>query len=358
MSQDEKMGLRHRSKESSPLAKKVVPSGKGLEDKTSKIKHKYSLEQTQIAICLPIMIGLWILGQKFTWISKSFHLQYQIGEGVYEVGSEDLYFVLLWVVIHTFIRAAVMDLILGNLASWANIHNAKGVQRFKEQGWSLIYGLVSFASGLYLYANSDYFLNCDALYLGWPQDHLPFLFKNYYLIQMGFWIHQIVVLHIEERRKDYYQMYSHHIITCALMFASYYLYFQRVGNVILVIMDVVDIFLSLAKMLKYCGFTNVCDYVFGLFMTAWIILRHIVYNYIVWHAWAKAKILLGDTCEDLARQNIKKRMCYHGWEIDCFVGLLAGLQVLFIIWMYLIARVAYKVMSGKGADDVRSDDEE
>ncbi|MDC5615384.1 hypothetical protein OFN07_18565, partial [Acinetobacter baumannii] len=91
MSQDEKMGLRHRSKESSPLAKKVVSSDKGLEDKTSKIKHKYSLEQTQIAICLPTMIGLWLLGQKFTWISKSFHLQYQIGEGVYEVGAEDLY---------------------------------------------------------------------------------------------------------------------------------------------------------------------------------------------------------------------------------------------------------------------------
>lgn len=51
------------------------------------------------------------------------------------------------------------------------------------------------------------------------------------------------MINLEARRKDYYQMFTHHIITALLMMFSYVLNWTRIGNTILCTMDLVDIFL-------------------------------------------------------------------------------------------------------------------
>lgn len=66
--------------------------------------------------------------------------------------------------------------------------------------------------------------------------------KGYVLGQWAFWLQQIMVINIEERRKDHWQMFSHHIITTVLVSSCYAYHYTRVGNFILVIMDVVDLF--------------------------------------------------------------------------------------------------------------------
>ena len=73
--------------------------------------------------------------------------------------------------------------------------------------------------------------------------------KWYYLVQFAFWIQQIVVVNIEERRKDYSEMFTHHIITCFLVFGSYTYYQTKVGNAILCLMDVLDITLPVRDIL-------------------------------------------------------------------------------------------------------------
>ena len=74
------------------------------------------------------------------------------------------------------------------------------------------------------------------------------------LAQWAFWVQQLLVIHMEERRKDHWQMFTHHIITNSLLFASYTYHFTRVGNLILVLMDVVDIFLPVCSLVP--GFRN------------------------------------------------------------------------------------------------------
>lgn len=86
-------------------------------------------------------------------------------------------------------------------------------------------------------------MNLPQMWAEWPLRDTDWLHKWYYLVQFAFWLQQIVVLHIEERRKDHYQMLAHHIITCSLMAASYAYHLTRVGNVILCMMDFVDILL-------------------------------------------------------------------------------------------------------------------
>lgn len=41
-----------------------------------------------------------------------------------------------------------------------------------------------------------------------------------------------------------------------------------------------------------------------------------------------------------------------------FIWLLVALQVITLAWLYMILRVAYRVVKGAGADDTRSDDED
>lgn len=94
---------------------------------------------------------------------------------------------------------------------------------------------------------SKYWLNFDEMWTNWPTKEMSGLFKWYYLVQFAFWVQQIVVVNIEERRKDYHQMFTHHIVTCSLVLGSYGSYQMKVGNVILCIMDVVDITLPVGN---------------------------------------------------------------------------------------------------------------
>ncbi|ODV59908.1 LAG1-domain-containing protein [Ascoidea rubescens DSM 1968] len=281
----------------------------------------------------------------------------------YGIGINDSYFVIFWIINLTLIRIIIMDIILKPIAYYYfKIHKDKNLQRFSEQGWSLFYYSISFSSGFYLYYNSDYFNKLDNLYNSWPNDKISFLNKIYYLVNVSNWLQQIFVLNIEEKRKDYLQMFSHHIITVLLIIGSYYYYFMEIGNVILVLMDIVDVILSLAKMQKYCGFNKICDVTFIIFLISWIILRHGFYNVLTYHIFHNYHRLMKDTectfdSDNNSTNDVDLPRCWTDNIVRSFVALLVGLQILTCIWMYFILRVAYKVIKGKGAEDVRSDTE-
>lgn len=275
------------------------------------------------------------------------------GKPIYDIDINDAFNVLHWIIVITFLRSFLMNYCFEPFASrFCNIHSKKAKIRFAEQGWSAAYYTFSFGYGVFLYWNSPYFNNLDQVFINWPNHSMSFAFKTYYLISMGFWLQQIFVLNVEKPRKDHYQMFSHHIITCLLVVGSYYYYFYRVGHLILMLMDSVDIFLSGAKMLKYAGYTTICDFMFIVFLVSWIVLRHGFYNYIFLRTWNKATTLMesGRCIEGYAQKR-----CWTPALINYFLGLLGGLQIITCIWMYLILKVAYKVITGTGAEDVRSD---
>ena len=89
--------------------------------------------------------------------------------------------------------------------------------------------------------HSEFWLNLHAIWEGWPFREADGLFKWYYLVQWGFWVQQILVVNIEEKRKDYAQMFTHHIVTVALLVFSYGYRQMRAGNAVLVLMDIVDL---------------------------------------------------------------------------------------------------------------------
>ena len=204
---------------------------------------------------------------------KYFHLSYYNPEsGQYGLGWDDGHSILFCVILFTGLRAAAMEYLLAPLAKAGGIRKRKDITRFSEQAWLLMYysvfwtaGMVCFqehfhrARGLkshhlltsaqYIYYNSPYYLNLRELWTNWPNREMTGLMKGYMLAQLAFWIQQILVINIEERRKDHWQMLSHHIITNSLIYASYRYGHTRVGNLILVLIDVVDLFLPVSPVI-------------------------------------------------------------------------------------------------------------
>ena len=263
--------------------------------------------------------------------------------------------------------------------------------------------------------NSEFWLNLHGIWQGWPFREVEGVFKWYYLVQWGFWIQQMLVVNIEEKRKDYTQMFVHHIFTTVLLFLSYGYYHMRVGIVILCIMDLVDIILPVsnsnegnrtltdkqqtAKLLKYMGYTTACDIAFGIFVVSWLATRHILYMLVCWSIYRDAPVDMTPGCyftpnhpstpnttyspstpqlfipisdtaafaahggNDIWGNLLKAYTDQNGpicWNPSIryyFLGLLLFLQGICCIWFTMVLKVVYKVLSGTGADDVRSDDE-
>ncbi|TKX27195.1 sphingosine N-acyltransferase-like protein FUM18 [Elsinoe australis] len=303
------------------------------------------------------------------------HQDHKTGE--YHPGTDDFKFVSLWIIIFTGLRAGTMDYVLTPWARSLGLAKKKTIVRFSEQGWMLIYYCIFWSLGMYLYYTSDYFANLPAMWNQYPSSAMTGLFKFYYLAQFAFWLQQIVVVHIEDRRKDHWQMFTHHIITSLLMLMSYGWYQTKVGNVILCIMDVVDIILPAAKMMKYAGMQIACDIAFGVFIVTWFVARHIIYMAVVWSVYEQLPANLHYGCYDL-NQNTRLTsdggsdvllnvlhayrsgdhpVCFNNNIRLSFLGLLLALQGLTVIWFGMICRVAYGVLTGGAAEDTRSDDE-
>lgn len=84
------------------------------------------------------------------------------------------------------------------------------------------------------------------LWTNWPNREMGGIQKWYILVQYAFWLQQIIVINIEARRKDYWQMTAHHIVTTALIFTAYGYHQTKVANLFLCIMDVVDLLLPVS----------------------------------------------------------------------------------------------------------------
>jgi acyl-CoA-dependent ceramide synthase len=229
----------------------------------------------------------------------------------------------------------------------------RSVLRFAEQGWSFIYYTVQWSYGFYLYRHlPTQLFNLKELWRDSPHAPVAGPVKFYYLVQFAFYLHQVLILNAEARRKDHVQMMAHHVITIVLMFASYFGHFTRIGCVILLIMDWSDILLPMAKMFRYLAFSTVCDTVFGLFLLSWLITRHALFIVVIVSAFVDIPAVV--TFEWAPERG--RYLSRTTWIL--LSTMLVALQVLQVAWFWMICRVAWRVFTkGEGASDDRSDDE-
>jgi very-long-chain ceramide synthase len=125
------------------------------------------------------------------------------------------------------------------------------------------------------------------------------------------------------------------------------------------------------------GFTTLCDVMFGVFMVSWFLARHVFYLMTCWSIYVDVSNIIPYGCWKGGASDLvgpfpipeewsylepftspSGTICFTPEMKWGFLFCLLALQVITIMWFFMIIQVAIRVLSGSGADDVRSDDED
>mmetsp|Transcript_26561 Transcript_26561/g.81677 ORF Transcript_26561/g.81677 Transcript_26561/m.81677 type:complete len:331 (+) Transcript_26561:952-1944(+) len=177
--------------------------------------------------------------------------------------------------------------------------------------------------------------------------------RCYYLLYGARYVAGFISVYFEPRRKDYVEMQLHHVVTVAVVAISYLYGWNRIGCVVMLLLDPADVPLHAAKMCKYVAdargsrqptlakrCTFCADRVFELFAVVFLATRVLAYPYVCWSAHVEAT-----------------RYFPKGAPEWTCVGLLWTLYALQCYWFFLIINVAIRMAVHGKAEDVRSDSE-
>jgi hypothetical protein len=217
------------------------------------------------------------------------------------------------------------------------------LSKFSESTWRFTFYLSIFLYGVIILKNKIWLSDTRHCWLNYPNHPLTIDVYWYYMIELAFYWSLVFSQFIDVKRKDFWQMFIHHIATISLLSFSYIVNFVRVGTLVLVVHDAGDYWLECAKMAKYARAQRLCDTMFVIFAVVWFITRLCYYPY---------KVLYTTTFEEVRILGL-----FPAFYV--FNGLLILLQILHYFWFYLICQVAISAFkAGKVTKDERSDSEE
>ncbi|KAK9876059.1 hypothetical protein WA026_011169 [Henosepilachna vigintioctopunctata] len=211
--------------------------------------------------------------------------------------------------------------------------------KFCENSWRCVYYIFSFTYGLVTLWDKPWLWNINECWTKFPHQSVTSDIWWYYMISMSFYWSLCVSQFFDVKRKDFWQMFIHHIATIVLMCLSWIVNVFRIGTLVLVVHDAADILLEAAKMAKYSGYQKVCDFIFAVFTVLWIVTRIGIFPF-----W-----IIRNSSID-APKIVPMFPAYY-----IFNSLLILLLILHMFWTYLILKIAYNsVNAGQMEGDIRS----
>ncbi|NXU90578.1 CERS5 synthase, partial [Xiphorhynchus elegans] len=214
------------------------------------------------------------------------------------------------------------------------------LRKFCESMWRFTFYLSIFFYGIRFLWTAPWFWDTRQCWYNYPFQPLTSRLYYYYILELAFYWSLMFSQFTDIKRKDFLIMFVHHLATIGLITFSYMNNMVRVGTLVLCLHDASDFLLEAAKLANYAKYQRVCDAFFMLFGVVFIVTRLGIYpfwilNTTLFESWE----LIGP---------------YPSWWL--FNGLLLTLQLLHIIWSYLIIRTASKALvRGKVSKDDRSD---
>lgn len=239
------------------------------------------------------------------------------------------------------------DLTVRQIQIWLhkrhNVDCPTPMQKFKECSWHLIFYSSSSVYGFVVLWDKPWFektLNC---WVDWPLQPVTTDVYWYYMLELGFYWGLVLTLFSDHKRKDFTEMMVHHFATMVLIYFSWMMNFVRAGTLVLLVHDVSDPFLALAKMCKYIKSEKGTEVFFVIFLVVWYISRLGIYPF---------KILYCTTVEPF--EIITES--FFGYRFFNFF--LYVLQVLHIMWSYSITKIVVNKLTKGELDDIRSDSDD
>ncbi|PAA58823.1 hypothetical protein BOX15_Mlig023378g3, partial [Macrostomum lignano] len=223
-----------------------------------------------------------------------------------------------------------------------NSEKSSTLRKFVESAWFIVYYCVALTCGAAVLLQQPYFWNTRLCWLGWPYLHVTWPVRCYYIGQLGFYLASLYSIFHDVKRKDFFEMLVHHLVTVWLVAFSWCVNFVRIGALVLLLHDMVDPPLHLAKCLGYANKRPACDCVFFVFYIGWFVTRLLLFP--IW-------LIRSASMESWAE--LGPFGAY--WA---FNGCLCVLLVLHVVWFYFISRIAWQAVThGQLQRDTRSESE-
>nr|XP_037853073.1 ceramide synthase 5 isoform X1 [Chlorocebus sabaeus] len=286
--------------------------------------------------------------------------------------------------------------------------------KFCESMWRFTFYLCIFCYGIRFLWSSPWFWDIRQCWHNYPFQPLSSGLYYYYIMELAFYWSLMFSQFTDIKRKDFLIMFVHHLVTIGLISFSYINNMVRAGTLIMCLHDVSDFLLEAAKLANYAKYQRLCDTLFVIFSAVFMVTRLGIYPFcfsVLFYSifanrtqepycpaftlacadllWTLIGPLLPHTVF-LARSDpdseystrlasgffdsslrnspnfmpkILNTTLFESWEIIgpyaswwLLNGLLLTLQILHVIWSYLIARIALKALiRGKVSKDDRSD---
>lgn len=217
------------------------------------------------------------------------------------------------------------------------------MKKFTETGWRFTFYFGIFVYGITSLWDKEWLWDSQKCWEGFPRHNVQSSIYWYYMIELGFYLSLMFSQFLDVKRKDFMEMFIHHIATVSLLSFSYVGNFIRVGTLVLCIHDCADFWVEGAKLAKYLKYHRMCDVLFAIFGLIWFVTRLICYPLkILYTTWYESNRILGF---------FPALVFFNGW--------LCLLLILHVYWFSLIVRVAHSALTKKAeVDDVRSSTEE
>ncbi|XP_039751742.1 ceramide synthase 6-like isoform X1 [Pararge aegeria] len=197
--------------------------------------------------------------------------------------------------------------------------------KFCENVFKCSFYICNFIFGFVVLWDKDWLWDIDQCYIGYPHQGITNDVWWYYMISAAFYWSLTISQFWDVRRKDFWQMFVHHIATIALLCFSWVCNLHRIGTLVLLLHDCADIFVESVKAAKYARYQKLCDALFLGLIVMWIGTRVGIYPfYIIWSTSIRAPMLLP---------------MFPAYYI--FNSLLILLLILHIVWTCLILQIAY-----------------
>jgi len=244
--------------------------------------------------------------------------------------------------------------------------------RVKENAWFTLYYILASICGYLILQHTPWLWDLREIVLGYPETHtgheIPYM-RLYLLVGCGFYVQALfTLLFIDEKMKDFMEMLVHHLATIALIVWCLVSYYHRIGTLVLLLHDIVDVFLYSAKTLKHMGWIKTCDFLFIAFVVAFLGLRLIyfpivisksLFNFNGWDYPGRYYFVryVSDAIYPIEVSDYGScvfRYCLSSyWGLTLLMCLLVCLH---IFWFSLIMKIAWRKLVANKLDDIREDD--
>lgn len=205
--------------------------------------------------------------------------------------------------------------------------------KFRIAFFKLVFYISAVTLGIFVLKNENW---AYTLHLLTPVKEIPLKFKIYYFYEISFYMTELITIFYEPKKKDFFQMVAHHITTLFLMYLSFDIRYIHFGVVILLLHDISDPLLELAKVEHYVKKDSIANTTIFIFTAVFIVSRLFIYpRFIVYQVWLYVK---------------KDISTWPNWTL---ILLLLFLQVMHIIWTGYILMLFVKLINGEKLEDTR-----